>query len=784
MGVLEFFGTLIRNNITSSAIQSDFTDNFCVDHIFFDFNSFLYGASAKIIKNINMLMSSVLSNLYNNRPNYNRSVFNKFSEYNVDAILDNIINSDSPNEIITIFHNHFNNKFLAQLILISVTDTFLNILQTYCQNKQIKTIMIALDGVPSKAKMIEQRQRRHMGAITEKYKKKILKEYKKYLLKQPDYIYLTTRHDITWSTNNFTPGTQFMDKLIAHLNSDQFKDTINQIHPHAKIIISDVYEIGEGEKKIMNYIKKYLSDTSDTIMVYSPDADVILLCMLLQPKKIYYLRHNQQASAQTGSDREVYDLIDVFKLKNNISHYINNHKLILQTKFNIDANKIANDIVFISTLFGNDFVPKSETINVKRDFYNVLESYIITFASLNGNYLLTKRGNSDYRINIIFFNNFIYSLLHYESNFIVHNDLYSQYINAGQFNYVFDYVQINAKNIGPIFREFTNNYNALKNTIKTNGNIHNFLSHDTFLTSLKKCIIIEKDKEIINVSELDNNALIRLLKEYYKKENNFPRLSINLNQKSYSINDYRHRKATEGFNEYKKEIYKFDNMLDDYYIKFNAQPLNLSDNEINAFYVKYFDTPIYKNYETYELTNKAKKIMDDYLKGILWVLDYYYNDKTYLNTWFYPHEKAPLLGHFHLYINTLTQEKLNIIHDNLKQFRVHKIKDFFNPIEQLIYVSPMTQNVLKMLPRSYRQYFTSNEIDPYLKAFFININVIVNRMWKDKISHDIDCHSIPYLNKCLIFSIPKLSTQNDISFLNAIRNISSISIPQNRIPDF
>ncbi len=38
--------------------------------------------------------------------------------------------------------------------------------------------------------------------------------------------------------------------------------------------------------------------------------------------------------------------------------------------------------------------------------------------------------------------------------------------------------------------------------------------------------------------------------------------------------------------------------------------------------------------------------MHDYLEGMLWVFDYYYNDPSYINRWYYEHERAPLLKHF------------------------------------------------------------------------------------------------------------------------------------------
>jgi 5'-3' exonuclease len=99
--------------------------------------------------------------------------------------------------------------------------------------------------------------------------------------------------------------------------------------------------------------------------------------MLLNVKNLYMLRHNQQTSETAG--RNIYDLIDVKMLKENISYYINRQPgqakcfdMKQQNKtFCFDTNNINYDLVCISTLFGNDFIPKIETINVKKGFQNI-----------------------------------------------------------------------------------------------------------------------------------------------------------------------------------------------------------------------------------------------------------------------------------------------------------------------------------------------------------------------------------------------------------------------------
>jgi len=49
MGVLEFFGTLIKNDITSTSIKSNFKEKIVVNHLFLDFNSIIHVSSQKIL---------------------------------------------------------------------------------------------------------------------------------------------------------------------------------------------------------------------------------------------------------------------------------------------------------------------------------------------------------------------------------------------------------------------------------------------------------------------------------------------------------------------------------------------------------------------------------------------------------------------------------------------------------------------------------------------------------------------------------------------------------------
>jgi 5'-3' exonuclease len=758
MGILEFFGTFTRSDITASSIISNYANKSNVSHLLLDFNSIIHVASKYVLDKVNAYFKLLLAN--NNSDNkYDRSIdtLGKFFNHEFDQT-----KTYTDDEIIKLFHKKFSNKEIEKLIITRVIEAVHNILDTYCDD-QLKTLLIAIDGVPSKGKMIEQRQRRHVAAVTELYKKKLLGKYKKTLIDDKKYAY--HKYKIKWSKNNITPGTGFMHLLCRYLREDKnVRELFISGRKNMNIIISDMYEVGEGEIKIVNYIDNILTKSKEKIYFYSPDADVILLSMLSSATNLFMLKHNQQISTDT---EDIYDLVDITKLKNNISGYVNKS---LKTKF--PANNICNDIVCISTIFGNDFLPRIETMNVKKGFGIILDVYTDVLSELNDN-LVINNDDGIFTLNYNFLAQIFKALVKYENEFINANDLNRKYIYAQQLLYVFgSHYEVNIENITEIYMNFTREYGNLKSAIKTNNETATFISDDIFMALLKKAIIIEIDGKIMPTKNISNNELISLIKLFYKKTKNFPRLDINLNNWSSSTLDKRHvqqMKKDKIIDPYDIENYKFDNMLDEYHVKFNAGKLDLAPDKIKNYYEKYFhcDTTDANG----NITTDGIAIVDSYVEGLVWVFNQYFNDKIYISNWYYLHERAPLINlmvkYFDIKGDTLANE-MSIIMESISTKL--KLTDYFNPLEQLIYVSPMTDDILKLLPEEYEKYIESKK-NKFLNTYFIDIEQITDKLWSEKKSTDIDCESIPYFNKCLLAPVYRPDNETDITFLKNIRKI-------------
>ena len=780
MGVIDLFSTVVRTDITASSVKINFQEKMRIDHFLLDFNSIIHVSSMYILIDVTNFLKQVLKNLFMGRSMTSPALTETFTKYKMSSIQKKILPKTDPKEAIQMFNEHFTPKYLDKLIIGRVIKTVIQMVRTHCINDKIKTLLLAIDGVPSKGKMLEQRQRRYMGAIMEQYKKKIFASYADYLAKQPDNLLLSESFVLAWSRNNITPGTAFMHKLVAYLRSEKIQSKIRNGMPHMQIIISDMYEVGEGEKKIMNYIHANLTDTKETVVVYSPDADVVLLCMLLPIKSIYVFRYSQQDYWT--------DLIDITMLKGNIAYYINNHPAYAKSKF--DTDRINYDIVCLSTLFGNDFVPKIETISVKTGFQNIMEAYLTVLLELKSKdtYLVEvpKSKKDKFKLNLQFLQSVLKKLLPIENDFIKHNDVYNKYVRARVIKNTFSYMEINMQNVVGVVTKFRQDYENFCHMIRNNQNLTAYESHEEFMQSVKACIKIEIDHSQVNVTYLSNKELINLMRKQIRQTKRSPRLMINLDTKSRSITDKYHQnqikqkeqKLGRPYNSYDKELYKFEFMLDQYQVKFNATELLLSEDRIKPFYKTYFGVNLAD--PKGKLSADADQIMRDYLEGLIWVFEYYYNDRSYVNTWYYKHEKAPLLRHLSTFVNSVKKEFITEVVDNMPTYIVTDLKTFFNPIEQLIYVSPMTKTIANLLPSNYRNFIQSDDLDPFLSNFFTGVEQIVSKLWKETVSTDIDCRSQPYLTKCIVSAIHKPTKSDDKQFLKQIRKVEPTDTSKRR----
>jgi 5'-3' exoribonuclease 1 len=230
------------------------------------------------------------------------------------------------------------------------------------QVKPTKVIYIAVDGVAPMAKIKHQRIRRFKSIYDQKIKEDLCNKHKRTIVKE-------------WNTAAITPGTLFMDKLMKAILiwTDNTK--------YKNIIFSSCYTPGEGEHKIIQYIRNN-NIKDDVNIIYGLDADLLFLSLSLNQKNIYLMRETSQMEINKYNydDDFSYLSIDILgdTIYNVIVGQINNKK-----KYNRVG--IINDFVFLCYFCGNDFLPNIPSLNLKphnRKIKNGINIIVDTYSEI------------------------------------------------------------------------------------------------------------------------------------------------------------------------------------------------------------------------------------------------------------------------------------------------------------------------------------------------------------------------------------------------------------------
>jgi len=348
MGIEKFFNTLKSSYKLKLITEYKLNSKQSSDILFFDFNSIIHKISSQVISDLNYLYKILLISSNYPSPKLIKFFENKYKNYESIFYL-SIDFIHTPSGILQLIKDITN---LDPYIIIIYQ--IIKSIEMYISNfDDLQFVYLSLDGVPTISKIIEQRHRRYIGEIINH---QILKKINTYtfpdkLSDEYPYDYIKyNKTKFTFLKLNISPGTTFMKQLVKSIKNHTFPVNIQ---------INDDTISGEGEYKIINYIRTYSNlFLNKKITVYSPDSDMILLCSIL-PHDISIIRYDQQENQDYILSTEIFKLL--------ISEYITNDNKINQN--------IIDDITFIFTIFGDDFLPKLEAIQVNNHFETILDIY-------------------------------------------------------------------------------------------------------------------------------------------------------------------------------------------------------------------------------------------------------------------------------------------------------------------------------------------------------------------------------------------------------------------------
>ncbi len=757
MGIEKFFGSLNSNKMIPQTIFP-LTKRLATRYLLIDFNSIVHVKSRELTGELNKILYDTI----NKKSTDELDKFNK--KYDTDITN---VTGVTPLQ-------------LDELVIKKVVMYVKHILVNYVEQDKLEYFYIAIDGTPSKGKMIEQKKRRYMNYIIHGIQKKIFDKHSKDL-EGNRLFYEKTKY--SWNTGNITPGTLFMAKLEKILTSKEFITDLHTICKNMKeYIFSGTSTPAEAEKKIVNYVKNlsYRERTvkTDNIVIYSPDSDVIVLSMLLhidigdtnRVLGLRMLRHNQQ--------KNNYDYVDIDMACNYIYEYVSNRL----SDMTLDKNSVIMDICFMFTIFGNDFVPKIESYDVHHYFDSTFTKYM---NILKQNFAETKKIKYIIKTDPLIrgkvvidqkmFLLFVRELHMKEARNLQTMYLLNNYSNVDFFVKMFKTTK--PEFIDTVDKFFTK-IRSLNDSIRK-GHVPQEYKQDTqFIEIMRRVVEIEKPSP-------DSNEYLNQIKEYYNKHGKFPNLKFNLVKYDKSINSQFHQKAVEKtldklsskepLTQYDREIYKFNNMLDEYQDKLGAVPsdigkitVNTRDytwksskavDEVARYYKKMGIDDIDVN------SSKMKGLVHTYLEGLMWVFQSYFNsyddDETeYGDIWYYNYDHAPLLTQLYYYLrnNSSDVHFLSSTVRGLKKYKVSRV-NYFTQISQLLYVTPpFDDEDLMYVPEEYRAFFR--------KTYYKDMKKLVEDVWNGRKS-DLDCVGAMYISKCHIhdkdFPMPDADFMYEVS---------------------
>ena len=262
----------------------------------------------------------------------------------------------------------------------------------------VTQLYIAIDGVPPRAKMVQQRDRRFHSICRKNKTNKINEQYGN----NKDKTNINNNID----TNMITPGTVFMEKISKAINEHL---STKDMYKNIDVFFNDWSIPGEGEHKILQHLRRMPTPENTKTVIYGLDGDLIMLSLASKIDNLYLVReayeYGQYAIYHEGYP---YLFLDMNCLKKALIEEL----CVKMTKpfeyiTPIEISRFIDDYIVLTMILGNDFVPKTPWYGLSNKGYDaLLNSYFEvhngTECSLNDELRwLVNRENSKINIHML-----------------------------------------------------------------------------------------------------------------------------------------------------------------------------------------------------------------------------------------------------------------------------------------------------------------------------------------------------------------------------------------------
>ena len=255
-----------------------------------------------------------------------------------------------------------------------------------------RVLYMAIDGPAPRAKMNQQRSRRFRASKESWEKKEEIAKVRAQLAEKGIHI-PEKQKEAHFDSNCITPGTEFMDRLAVCLRY-YIHDRVDKDPGWAKIqvILSDAQCPGEGEHKIMDYIRRQRGqpdhDPNTHHCLCGADADLIMLGLATHEPHFTIIREEFKMNkprpcelcgqvghevkecegAPPDPDAETVEMSEVnfiFVRLNVLRECLEREMKDNNLPFPWDLERAIDDWVFMCFFVGNDFLPHLPSLEIR-----------------------------------------------------------------------------------------------------------------------------------------------------------------------------------------------------------------------------------------------------------------------------------------------------------------------------------------------------------------------------------------------------------------------------------
>ncbi|KAF2455651.1 XRN 5'-3' exonuclease N-terminus-domain-containing protein [Lineolata rhizophorae] len=229
--------------------------------------------------------------------------------------------------------------------------------------KPKQLFFMAIDGVAPRAKMNQQRARRFRTALdAEMAREKAIREGIEMPKEDP------------FDSNCITPGTEFMAKLTVQLKYFVNKKVSEDKDWQGVEVVLSGHEVpGEGEHKIMEYIRQTKSqpnyDPNMRHCLYGLDADLIMLGLLshdphfcLLREEVTFGRQSQKKSKEL--EHQNFYLLHLCVVREYLELEFQELEAPDALSFPFDMERVIDDFILMAFFVGNDFLPNLPHLHI------------------------------------------------------------------------------------------------------------------------------------------------------------------------------------------------------------------------------------------------------------------------------------------------------------------------------------------------------------------------------------------------------------------------------------